>query len=256
MLMKTMKFIVGVLIVYCMTFSLVSCDGDDDFNSSHPAFPNALVTVKPLEDGGFYMQLDDSTTLYPDNVSKSPYGSKEVRALVNYREVDPAKYSDGQSDAISYTKHVTLNWIDSILTKPVVAYPAEGAEDKYGNDPLEIVKDWTTVAEDGYLTLRFRTRWGGNTVHYINLLTGKNPDNPYEVELRHNAYGDLNGRTGDALVAFKIKDISDADMKTVKLTMKYMSFSGEKTITIDFSNGKIQSSSEQIETAEYSSSIK
>ena len=28
--------------------------------------------------------------------------------------------------------------------------------EKYGNNLVEIVRDWVTVAEDGYLTLRFR----------------------------------------------------------------------------------------------------
>lgn len=51
-----------------------------------------------------------------------------------------------------------------------------------------------TLAEDGYLTLRFRTVWGGSQKHFVNLLLGQNPDNPYEVEFRHNAYGDTYGK--------------------------------------------------------------
>ncbi|CEN49242.1 conserved hypothetical protein [Capnocytophaga canimorsus] len=51
-----------------------------------------------------------------------------------------------------------INWIDSIRTKKPV--PDLGAENdaKYGNDAIEVVKDWLTVAEDGYLTLRIRTQ--------------------------------------------------------------------------------------------------
>ena len=35
-----------------------------------------------------FLQLDDKTTLLPTNMTKSPYGEKEVRALVNYKEVE------------------------------------------------------------------------------------------------------------------------------------------------------------------------
>mgnify|MGYP000385156400 CR=1 FL=1 len=49
-----------------------------------------------------------------------------------------------------------------------------------------------------YLTLRFRALWGGQKVHYINLVTGVNPDNPYEVELRHNVNGDPQNYWRDA----------------------------------------------------------
>ena len=59
---------------------------------------------------------------------------------------------------------------------------------------MEILADWVTLVEDGYLTLRFRTIYG-NTArkHFVNLISTDNPDNPYEVEFRHNAYGDTYG---------------------------------------------------------------
>ena len=56
-----------------------------------------------------------------------------------------------------FTQQAYINWIDSIRTKDAVHAPADEAA--YGNDAVEIVKDWVSIAEDGYLTLRFRTRW-------------------------------------------------------------------------------------------------
>lgn len=44
-------------------------------------------------------------------MKNSPYGEKEVRALVNF---DPVNESSGE-----YDKAVHINWIDSILTKPI-----------------------------------------------------------------------------------------------------------------------------------------
>lgn len=107
------------------------------------------------------------------------------------------------------------------MTKSIA--PDLGSENDvvYGTDPVEIVNDWVTIAEDGYLTLRFRTKWGDyNKAHFVNLLLGQNPSDPYEVEFRHNAYGDTYGTVGDGLVAFKLVGLPGTNGKTVPLTLK------------------------------------
>lgn len=247
--MKTMKIFTVALLAFVSVFTLFSCDDDDNVVWYYPSYPNALVTVKPVDNGGFFLQLDDNTTLFPTNVSKSPYGTKEVRALLRYTEVEPVNDD--------YTKSVVVHWMDSILTKDAVRYSAIEDVDEYGEDPIEIVKDWVNIAEDGYLTLRFRTRWGGNGVaHFVNLLTGQNPDDPYEVEFRHNAYGDLNGSWGDALVAFRLKDLPDTEGKTVKLTLKYKSFSGEKSIQFDYCSRVSSGASAFSDNPRFSSRVK
>ena len=213
-----------------------SCLDDDDNDYYRYALPNALVTVKPVADNSFFMQLDDSTTLLPVNMKNSPYGEKEVRALVNF---DPVNESSGE-----YDKAVHINWIDSILTKPIAPDLGEENDKIYGTDPVEIVNDWVTLAEDGYLTLRFRTVWGGSQKHFVNLLLGQNPDNPYEVEFRHNAYGDTYGNPDDGLVAFKLDELPDTEGKTVKLKLKWKSFSGDKSAEFDYCTRKSVTPSE------------
>lgn len=243
--MKAMKSLFGLVAAVMLVSSFSACDNDDTYIWYYDAVPNALVTVKPVDGAGFYMQLDDSTTLHPVNMSVSPYGDKEVRALVNYAYVRPE-----ENDYEKRSFKVDVNWIDSILTKPAVPYPADGDVSEYGEDPIEIVRDWVNIAEDGYLTLRFRTRWGNNgVVHFVNLLTGVNPDDPYEVEFRHNAYGDVNGTPGDALVAFRLSDLPDTNGKTVKLTLKYKSFSGEKSIRFDYCSRKATAAEATFERA-------
>ena len=116
-----------------------SCDNDND---EFPVFPlnrpNAIVTVKPSADGStFYMQLDDSTRLTAANMQAAPYGKREVRAFVNYRlltqPADKRKYE------------VYINWMDSVLTKPMIEYPAanESLAAHLVKDPVEIMRDWT-----------------------------------------------------------------------------------------------------------------
>lgn len=226
----------AVATVVATSIGFQSCLDDDDNNAYYLRYPNALVTVKEAVDGAFFLQLDDKTTLLPTNVKTSPFGDKEVRALMNYSEVDEAS---GE-----YTKAVHINWIDSILTKPIAPDLGEENDEIYGTDPVEIVNDWVTLAEDGYLTLRFRTVWGGSKKHFVNLLLGQNPENPYEVEFRHNAYGDTYGETGDGLVAFKLDELPDTEGKTVKLKLKWKSFSGDKSAEFDYCTRKSVTPSE------------
>ncbi len=211
----------------CSLLLFQSCLKDDSENSY---WPNALVTVKLVDDNSVYLQLDDKTTLLPVNLTKHPFDSKEVRALVNYKEVN-------EPSGI-YNKAVHINWIDSIRTKPMAPDLGDENNAVYGSDPVEIVNDWVTIVEDGYLTLRFRTRWGGDRgrVHYVNLVESPDPEKPYEVEFRHDASGDLYGRMGDALVAFKLDKLPDTEGKTVKLKLKWNSFSGEKSVEFDYNS--------------------
>lgn len=231
----------AVATVIATSIGFQSCLDDDDNNAYYLRYPNALVTVKEAADGAFFLQLDDKTTLLPTNVKTSPFGDKEVRALMNYSEVDEAS---GE-----YTKAVHINWIDSILTKPIAPDLGEENDKIYGTDPVEIVNDWVTLAEDGYLTLRFRTVWGGSQKHFVNLLLGQNPDNPYEVEFRHNAYGDTYGKTDDGLVAFKLDELPDTEGKTVKLKLKWKSFSGDKSAEFDYCTQKSVTPSEPVAAA-------
>lgn len=220
-----------VAIAIISTITLQSCLNNDNGDYNYIRYPNALVTVKPNIDNTFYLQLDDSTTLLPINLSSSPFGEKEVRALVNYEKID-------QASGI-YDEAVHINWIDSILTKPIAPNLEEDNDLVYGTDPVEIIKDWVTITEDDYLTLRFRTVWGGNQKpHFINLILTNNPENPYELEFKHNAYGDVYGNNDDALVAFNLKSLPDTNGKTVKLKLKWKSFSGEKSAEFDYCTKK------------------
>lgn len=200
---------------------------DDDNDDMNLRYPNALVTVKESADETLFFQLDDQTTLLPVNLNSHPFGGKEVRALVNYEEVDE---SSG-----SFDKAVHVNWIDSIRTKAMAPNLGDQNDEVYGTDPVEIVPDWVTIAEDGYLTLRFRTIWSNMGItHFVNLIPTNNPQNPYEVEFRHDAKGDVSGRVGDGLVAFKLDNLPDTEGETVKLKLIYKSFNSTKSIEFDY----------------------
>ncbi len=214
-----------------LTSILQSCDTDnDDFNYLWQ--PTALVTVCPQSDESVFFQLDDATKLNPVNLKKSPFGNKEVRALVNYTMVS--------EESTAPIKDIKVNWIDSITTKMPVLVATEEDIDKFADDPVDIIKDWVTVAEDGYLTLRLRTVWGpGHKKHVVDLLYHENTEGPITIELRHNANGDLSGTMGDALIAFNLNQLI-ADMpKPVKIKLKWNSFNGEKSTEFDLNTRKV-----------------
>lgn len=224
-IMNKFKLFLSLLAFPVVSVGLSSCDDCDDYDRTL-VLPSAVVTVCPQEDGGFMMVLDDENDIYPANMDKSPFGENEVRAFVNFTPVESKPGDDRQ--------YVNVNWLDEIRTKLPVAFIDDEDAATYGNDPVEIVRDWVTVAEDGYLTLRLRTRWGlAGTVHHINLLSGVNPENPCEFELRHDAKGDVLGELGDAFIAFNLNKEFDDATGPVKIKLRWKSFSGEKSAEFD-----------------------
>ena len=177
----------------------------DENNDDSLSYPTALVTVKPnTTNSSFTMQLNDSVVLLPANIKEAPFGSKEVRALVNYTLAEENTAHSGKM----------------VLGDKNTA--------TYGTDPLEVVNDWVSIAEDGYLTLRFRTRWGVGVRHLVNLVPTGDQKDPYQVTFFHNAQKDLYGRVGDGIVAFRLDRLPDTKGKTVWLTLKWNSYSGMK----------------------------
>ena len=225
--MKKMKSLLWGLTTLLALGGFVACDDDND-DGYWSLYPNALVTVKPVDSESFYMQLNDDITLEPANMKGSPFGAKEVRALTNYTRL--------QEKSENYDQLVYVNWIDSILTKPAITVAEAEAEGLTRQDPVEIVRDWVTIAEDGYLTLRFRAKWEGDnrTPHLVNLVTGVNPENPYEVQFRHDTNGDGQRIWGDGLVAFRLDGLPDTEGKTVKLKLTWKSFSGPKSAEFEY----------------------
>ncbi|MGN1228483.1 MAG: NigD-like protein [Prevotella sp.] len=227
--MKGIKTLMLLMAVMLTAVSLQSCDTDCD-NNCYPAFNLATVTMKaPQTEGAkWYMQLDDSTALEASNMPSHPFGNKELRAYIRYNNVQDMTNASTSSSTIKKMYSVNVLTIDTILTKkmdPMVENMAE----EYGNDPVEVIDSWETVAEDGYLNIRFRTRWGNNIKHRVTLVHRTDVDDPYTVEFIHNANGDINGQVADGMVAFRLDDCFNEGDKPIEITLKWKSYSGEET---------------------------
>ena len=191
---KFMLFFAGLSLMVG-PLALGSCS--DDLDDGGQPLMNAMVTVKPNADNTeVTLQLDDYTVIHPDNLQKSPFGTKEVRAraCLDYQNDD---------------QHVDVVWLDSVLTKRLTKNLGNEEENRkaYGNDPINILNDWITVAEDGYLTLHFATVFGNGSQHKLNLVHRDDVNTPYYFTLYHDAQGDFTGLEQDGIVAFKLYDL-------------------------------------------------
>ncbi len=206
-------------------------------------YPNCILTCKTNDAGTFYLQLDNETTALPKNVSKPLFGGRQVRALANITDLGEGTKENG---AEGFDRLVEINSIDSILTKKPVASLGSVDEDekKYGKDNVRIVDIWATGVEDGYLNLCFDAAWGRyGRVHYVNLVTGTDPEDPYTLVFRHDANGDdyMNGSyVARSLVAFSLGELPDTQGKTVDLTLKYDTADGQKSVKYKFCSGKAE----------------
>ena len=247
--MKKILLIFALIISAAGGFS--SCT-DIDCDGSNLIIVNAIVTVKHTTDGTVYFQLDDHTTLRPDNASTSSYGDGQYRALIGYREKSEAQSSQ---DGNKFDKLVTLYSFEKVLTKQIAESQGEKNDEVYGTAPVEILDSWATLIEDGYLNLVFCGYWGDlNKTHKVNLVSGTDPDDPYLLEFRHDACEDTqihNLTRCNGIVAFDLNNLPDTKGETVKLTIRFISFTGEKTVSFDYCTGKTSQPDSKSQGAEY-----
>lgn len=194
---------------------LSSCDKEE-----HMVKPvhsvTALVTYQDY-DSGVLMQLNDSTTLIPSNLKPGLYDNKTVRALVRYLKES--------SDIVGEENSVRVSAIDTIRTKQASEDMGELNDSFYGRDKLEIVKDWVTIGEDGYLTLKVRIHRSDRcAIHSVYLVKKGEKDGKYVFELRHDADGDVYGRETDGLIAFDLNELAPADRSPVTLHLTWDGF--------------------------------
>ena len=134
------------------------------------------------------MQLDYSTTLLPTK-NYLPKVPDETRAYVIYEVKDSA--------LTAYDKAINLVRLDTLLTKDIAPDLGTENDSYYGTDMLALngssvwAKEGVWI-EDGYITFDFFLQQGynDNVKHFINLVQ-TNSEDPYELEFRHNAYGDI-----------------------------------------------------------------
>lgn len=208
------KHLKTILSIAALILALTSCK-----KHNQERLYLALVTIESTETG-VNIQLNDSTALRPVGMNPSAFKGKSLRALINY-------IKDTSEGALE--NDIKLVAIDTIRTKRAEPDLAEANDEVYGTDHIEIVKDWVTVGEDGFLTLCIRTyRDDPNISHYVHLVDKGIKDGKHCFELRHNAMEDDAYYLADGLIAFNLNDLAPEDRSPITLSLSWDGFSGPK----------------------------
>ena len=145
---------------------------------------NAIVTVKQTPGGRIFFQLDDNNVLYPTNYSEPYTGMRRIICGISTRR--------GSNECL-------VEWMD-FLVKGDISY-ADDAID----DGLDILDDWITSVEDGFLTIHYSAWWGDGTVPHLFLV--KPSGNAYELTVVHQMNGDEPLEKGDGIIYFDLDGI-------------------------------------------------
>lgn len=226
--MKTLRTFILVLGTVLATSTMYSCLDDDGYSPNKYSF--GIATIKPLGNNNYYLQWDDSTTLWPASGVTPDFGvDKERRAFINFTLL-----GDSISSGIpGYDYIIRVNKIDSVLTKSIVADLGEKNDEYYGNDPIWMKSVWI---EDGYINFQFESYFDGHTKHFLNLVKMNNTGT-YELEFRHNAYDNLSGGQGWGLASFRLNSLPDTNGEIVTMKIKYKSYEGDKTFELNYKSG-------------------
>lgn len=217
-------------------FTLQSClddDDDNDYICIDPIAYEEVVTLKPdtVDSSNWWIQLTDSIVVTCSNIKEFPLKEKKEQRAYIYFKFDSAP------SLTADIKSITVTHLDTILTKPLApALESEEANIKaYGNDPVEIVKsNLETLAEDGYMNIRFRTNWTQGSLHRVNLVRVADEDGLATFCFHHDANGETSGVIGDGMVAFYLDLEKDIDRTPREIKIKWKSFTGDKSVKFKY----------------------
>ena len=97
-----------------------------------------------------------------------------------------------------------------------------------GHDPINIRDAWISKT-GGILNIDMRYYTQGS-VHYINLIDNGEAngiDNPFVLELRHNARGDMKMHPAAAFVSFKLDYLKISGKNKTDFIIKYTDYDGK-----------------------------
>lgn len=170
---------------------------------------DAIVTVKKSAKGNVYFQVDSTTCVFPLGCYEETFtGIKRLAChLIVFDIVEVEDFLDAR-----------ITWYENIekgeLEKP---------EETQQNCGLDMLEDWLTSVEDGFLTLHYSAWWGDSTQpHRITLARG---DHPFELFIKHYNNGDEALREADALIYFDLNDILPQTTGN-ELTLKWITCDG------------------------------
>jgi hypothetical protein len=217
--MKKLVFslVVGLLFVF------TACNDDDGYSLGQYWVGFGVVS----DVDSYKIVLDDGEVLYAIAFPAGHPGEDHEfkngdRVYVNFTILGDKTNEAG--DVVAY--NVKINSLKSVLTKGILNITEE-IEDSIGNDPI-IVKEWW-VAND---MLNFQLKYYGRyQTHFINLVKQSGDlsleNQPFELELRHNANDDSEDIPYTAFVSFNLDSLQVAGADSIRFKVKHTNYHEE-----------------------------
>ncbi len=189
-----------------------------------------------------------NNVLISDGDAQRLYVAENATGLADWTNgkrviIDYTIIREDASASLVKSYYVRLNSVYSILTKNPVKksfLSSTAREDSIGHDPINIRDYW--FAND-YLNVDFSIyRNNPNTKHFINLVLddSKSTTDDVYLELRHNAYFDLQSIGSWGNVSFKVSDLVVSPKTSVKLHLSRLTYDGVvKTDTMTYTKTPI-----------------
>ncbi len=211
-------------LVLVMGFLLSSCV--DDFHG-HPYYHDNLAASYGLiqtnsTDQSFVINLDNGSVVTPSSAITDFTPKDSDRVWVRFYPVSETPLTDSTFNYVARIYN-----INDVLFKAVKKL-SQVSEDSVGHDPIIVRGAWIAPKDILNLDLKF---YSSGSVHYINLLDngeGNGIANPYVLELRHNARGDMKEFPVYAVVSFKLNSLRVSGQSQVSFYIRYTDYQGNR----------------------------
>ena len=200
----------------------------------------AIGTLR-IQDGVPCIRLDENTcsqVMNPDAVQGIP---DHTRVFLGFRYVASSLWDS------SYTDAILVDWVSPIdagsrsMLNFEECFSTELIQAAGYSDPWDIIPDWMTTLEDGFLTLHYQIPMSGKKKHRFELYQSLYDYNQFY--LVHRAEGDTDGSLTDGIVSFDVSPY---------LRSPYLRETGEDTVTLRFAYIDLTHTEKQL-TVEYRS---
>lgn len=146
--------------------------------------------------------------------------------------------SESTFDKTLYSSAVSVILMEAVETAYTAARDSgtTAPDNAYFGTPLQIIFDWITTAEAGYLTLHYRILQSGAVKHRFEL---RPYGTDYDYALFHDSQEDAGEDPGEGVVCFRLSpEPQAAEGETTRIRLHYLDFSGKvKTLVLVYRNG-------------------
>jgi hypothetical protein len=210
-------FVIGFLLTAC-----IDDYGRHNYYNYDFATSFGLVQTRAA-DSSFVINLDHGSILTPAVASLPGFTPQDSeRVWVRFNTVSKTQITDTTFNYVG-----KIYDIQNILFKNIVNISQVSA-DSVGHDPITVRNVWISPKNILNFDLRYFTN---GSVHYINLVdngTGNGIGNPFVLELRHNARGDVPNFAAYGYVSFKLNYLRVSGKNPVSFIIRYTDYNGNQ----------------------------